>query len=352
MAVSHVKSNIVADMTGTVTVYNSQGSSITRAATDLVRPVDWNSVHNQYYTLSGNTTNASTASGTNVVFQASNPGLTFSGATDTIVFLMDPYISSYENMPFGGTSAFQNTLNGASISHAVQFFLPKAGSFSFLRLPVLMTTNSTTIATTASSISASMELRSTWNAVVYSLGTGASSKSLVSVASGSNGWTFQNSISVAANGTQYSVTQAYSANAQGDGTTRTTQYSISNTNYSFTTNQIATEWSTARYLDIAFNNSLTPGPYWLVFGYSTSSATNSTNLSAATNCHVRYSAHYCAGAPNVAFGVMGSTNLTSTPIGAGSFSTAGGGTTSAFPISAISSSASNLRPYFQLIRSA
>jgi hypothetical protein len=50
---------------------------------------------------------------------------------------------------------------------------------------------------------------------------------------------------------------------------------------------------------------------------------------------------------------MGSTNQTSgNMLGAGSFSTAGGGTTSALPISAISSSASHVRPYFQLIRSA
>lgn len=83
MAVSHVKSNTVADWTGTVTVGNSTGGTQTIAATDLVRPVDWNSVHNQFYTLTGNTTNASTASGTNVVLGATG-GLTISGATGTI----------------------------------------------------------------------------------------------------------------------------------------------------------------------------------------------------------------------------------------------------------------------------
>lgn len=85
MSILHVKNNTIADMTGTVTVYDSQGSSKTAGATDLVRPSDWNSVHNQAYTLSGNTTNASTASGTNVVFQAAG-GLTLSGNGDTIVF--------------------------------------------------------------------------------------------------------------------------------------------------------------------------------------------------------------------------------------------------------------------------
>ena len=84
MAVSHVKSDTIADFTGTITGFNSQGSTTTIAATDLVRPSDWNSVHNQFYTLSGNTSNASTASGTNVVLAASG-GVTLIGSTNTIV---------------------------------------------------------------------------------------------------------------------------------------------------------------------------------------------------------------------------------------------------------------------------
>lgn len=84
MAVSHVKSNTIADWTGTVTIGNSTGGTQTINATDLVRPGDWNSAHNQFYTLSGNTTNASTASGTNVVFQGAG-GITLGGSTGTIV---------------------------------------------------------------------------------------------------------------------------------------------------------------------------------------------------------------------------------------------------------------------------
>lgn len=89
MAVSHVKSNTVADWTGTVTVGNSTGGTQTIAATNLVRPSDWNSVHNQFYTLSGNTNNASTASGTNVVFQGLG-GATLVGSTGTIGFSVAP----------------------------------------------------------------------------------------------------------------------------------------------------------------------------------------------------------------------------------------------------------------------
>jgi hypothetical protein len=72
VALYHVKNNTIGDMTGTVTVFNSQGSTTTANATDLVRPGDWNSAHSQVITLAGNTAGASTASGTNIVFQGGN----------------------------------------------------------------------------------------------------------------------------------------------------------------------------------------------------------------------------------------------------------------------------------------
>ena len=64
-ALSHVKNVTIADFTGTFTGFNSQGSSTTIAATDIVRPSDWMSAHNQFLTLTGNTNVQSTASGTN-----------------------------------------------------------------------------------------------------------------------------------------------------------------------------------------------------------------------------------------------------------------------------------------------
>ena len=64
MAVSHVYNQTVADGT----------------ATSVVRPSDWNSVHNQFLTVSGNTAGQSTMSGTNIVFQGGN-NVTLSVAT-------------------------------------------------------------------------------------------------------------------------------------------------------------------------------------------------------------------------------------------------------------------------------
>lgn len=355
------------NLTGT-TASASNGFTLSLSAADPGAAAE----ANHHHLLGANTAGNTTASGSTIGLSGIN--LTLSGTNDSVVNISAPATSSLVGVSGisistnGSTisvyqparSSFQNidgaanqsmTLDGASVSHAVAFYMPQNGSFSFLRIPVLMTTNSTTIATTAATRSVSGQIRSTWNAVIYSLGVGANSKSLQSVASGSNGWTFMNSLSIAVNGTQYSVTQAFSANAEGAGTTRTTQYSISNTNYSLTTNQIATEWSSGRFLDIPMAASLSAGPYWLVFGYSTSALTNSAG--AWSNANVRYSNHFGQSATNMAFGVMGSTNLTSGGLmGAGSFSTAGGGTTASLPISAISSSASHVVPMFQLLRSA
>lgn len=53
ITVTHAKSNIIADWTGTVTVGNSSGGTNTLAATDLVRPQDWNSAHQVSLNLTG-----------------------------------------------------------------------------------------------------------------------------------------------------------------------------------------------------------------------------------------------------------------------------------------------------------
>ena len=53
VTVTHAKSNIVVDFAGTVTVGNSSGGTTTMAATDLVRPSDWNSAHQVSVQLTG-----------------------------------------------------------------------------------------------------------------------------------------------------------------------------------------------------------------------------------------------------------------------------------------------------------
>lgn len=108
MAISHVKSNTIADWTGTVTVGNSTGGTQTVNATDLVRPGDWNSAHNQYYTLSGNTNGASTASGTNVIFSGGN-NITLIGGGATIgISAGNGTLAGWEPFPAGNNTTFSS----------------------------------------------------------------------------------------------------------------------------------------------------------------------------------------------------------------------------------------------------
>jgi hypothetical protein len=115
MAVSHIKSNIVPDFTGTVTVFNSVGSTETRNATDLVRPSDWNSAHNQYLTLSGNTAGASTMSGTNIVFQGGN-NITMSANGVSLVFSGPD--TSAQSVQTQSTVAVQGSTGAISFGNA------------------------------------------------------------------------------------------------------------------------------------------------------------------------------------------------------------------------------------------
>lgn len=83
MSILHVKSNTIADMTGTVTVFNSAGATATAAATNLIRPGDWNSAHNFVQNIAGNTSGTSQVSGTDIVWAGGN-NITLSGNGSTI----------------------------------------------------------------------------------------------------------------------------------------------------------------------------------------------------------------------------------------------------------------------------
>lgn len=327
--------------------------------TDMVSPSDWNSAHaytmQDAVSLIGNTAGvlSNISSGTLYLAGGNNITLSQNGNSVTISELQR-FERSYENLP--GDPMTTMSFNGASASHALAFKLPYAISASFIRLPAVMITqtSATSIASQSSSWTGSHCVYSTWNAVVYSVGTGASSNSLISVASGSNGWTYMNSISVANNGTEHSYTIAYSANATGGQVTTSTQYSMTSSSYVFS-NGMFSNFNGNRFIDIDFNNSLDAGVYWLAVGYSSSSASNNTVLSNhCTNVAIRYNQHMGVSAVNSTFGILGVVNNVipgrGSQMGCGSFSTVGGGTTSAFPLSAIVASTSNIRPYFQMLR--
>jgi hypothetical protein len=104
-----------------------------------------------------------------------------------------------------------------------------------------------------------------------------------------------------------------------------------------------------KFYDIPWAASLTPGQYWLVTGGTTAATTNGTasfsNMSLATSA-------YAYSQPNLTVSPMGTANNASNQLqyGMGSFSTAGGGSTSSIPFANISSSSSHNQLFFTLAR--
>lgn len=255
-------------------------------------------------------------------------------------------ISSYQNVIMNQTAIWSN-----STSHAVAFQLPQNGSFSFLRIPALFTNASTGLTTQASSANMSAVRQYTFNAVVYSMGTGASSQSLMSVTSGSCAYAILHSASIATNGSVGSYTQALTWHQEGVSSTLSTQYSQTGGGaYPFSSGMF-TGFTNNRLLDINFAASLTPGPYWLVVGMASTTSANSARISQATTAGGYYSNHFGASQLGSVFRRFGLSDSTPAYLGGGRFSTAGGGTVSAINMSNISS-ASNQQIFFQLLRSA
>jgi hypothetical protein len=153
VGIAHAKSNVVGNWTGTVTVLNSQGSTATVAATDLVRPQDWNSAHNMLFTLSGNTSGQSTASGSNVVF-AGGSNITLQGSTDTIsIHGVAPQVTHTIFRAMHDVYTAAGTAQGNSIVSVQPFILPFPLAFSNVRCAA-----SFSVATTTNNSSAFMDL--------------------------------------------------------------------------------------------------------------------------------------------------------------------------------------------------
>lgn len=83
MLITHVFSNSLSELTGTVTVFNSAAQTITLPASSLVGVSEWNSAHNLQILLGGNTLNTSSLSATAVTL-AAGPGIYLSGTGSTV----------------------------------------------------------------------------------------------------------------------------------------------------------------------------------------------------------------------------------------------------------------------------
>lgn len=263
----------------------------------------------------------------------------------------EPLVSSFQNMyPFLQVNA-GNAQNLSSKSAAIAFQLPQAGSFSFVRLPVSMATNSTTVASNATLTSGGGFVYSTWNAVVYAMGAGASSQSLISVASGSAPFTVMNSYNFNTANSAWSITQGITGQAYGNQFTSSSLGSQTTASANFSSNW-ATRMTGNRFLDVNFANSLSAGPYWLLVGGSTSSTTSGQGAANLTLPGASLASAWIVTQGNIWLNAINDTlGSSGGAMGVGSYGTAGG-TTSILPMANISSNANNPIWPFQLLRSA
>lgn len=93
MLVTHAFSNTQADATGTATIWNGTTTS-TIAATAVPRPSDWNSGHILAFTLTGNTINQSTFTGTQLRFSGAG-GVQLGISNSSLIISGPPLATAY-----------------------------------------------------------------------------------------------------------------------------------------------------------------------------------------------------------------------------------------------------------------
>jgi hypothetical protein len=119
MSLHHVKTSPVADFTGTVTVFDSQGQTVTANASVLVRPSDWNSVHYAVYRLGGNTAGASTVSGTDVRFDGGNNITVSADTLNSRLIFNGPNTSPQTAYVFADGNGVSFGTNGSTVTATV-----------------------------------------------------------------------------------------------------------------------------------------------------------------------------------------------------------------------------------------
>jgi hypothetical protein len=295
-----------------------------------------------------------TAGGASAVSLVNSNGVSFGMSNSSNITANVGFLSYWANQIQLDNTATTTVAN--STSYIAPFFLPLPLSASYLRMPVIMSAQTTTIGTTINT-TITMSYLQTIYAMIYSQGTGGSSRSLMSVTSSSIGWTqvFKYQQAGVTNQATHSYqisygieggsTQTFAASAGQTASTQTLQSSI------------ASDFSGLRYLDIPFGNSLSAGAYWFAYGLSSTTSTQGTN--ALTNLAFTHAVIVNTNQPltNVGtgnFGNMGAATATSQDIlfGIGSYTSNAIGPVAALAMSNVSSNAKRINPYYQFVRQA
>lgn len=166
MQITHALSLTVADATGTATIWNGTTTS-TIAATGVPRPGDWNAKHALQFTFGGNTTNASTVSGTAVPF-AGTGGISIGGSNGSVLFSVGQNATVSTYVPYFPASTSSQTLGakGTSTASALVFPVPVYEDIAFNAMRILYSASYVT-----STISGQQSISSGWGLYTNNAGT-------------------------------------------------------------------------------------------------------------------------------------------------------------------------------------
>jgi len=254
--------------------------------TDIVRPSDFNSAHNQYLTLSGNTAGQSTVSGTNIVFSGAN------------------------NVTVSGVQGAGAATIGFSAAGGGGAFSANGGSSTFNTL-TFGDSNGVTFSNINGSLIATVKTDYLTTAMVSNAGSNFVAATAAFAGTNASGTIASSGISVSVHAPQTGISGA------GAGTQTATSGTIAFAN----SNGISFGMSNSSQITASYTVPSTAG---LISNINVSAGTTSNNLSA-----VVYS-----NSNNVSFGLNGSTVTASAsyPAGAsatGNFGALGAGTQTA-----------------------
>jgi hypothetical protein len=261
-AIGHTKSLTMGDAAGTVTFWNGATTSSV-AATDIVRPGDWNSAHGFTQTISGaagNTYGTSTAAGTNLVFgftgELYGSMSTGAGAATLWVGENESPLFTYEPYPLYmmGTAGSSTVALGAATRGTMSIFpfrARRAVAAGYLQMNMLA--SFTTVGTSSGRQTAGMCYG------LYSLGSGTDSGTLYTFESGSFSW------GVTANNSSYTIAQPTSTDSAG--------YTYGNTNSAGV--NITSGYTGYKMVHLPVGMTLPENEYWLgIIGTNSTSSIN------------------------------------------------------------------------------
>lgn len=241
---------------------------------------------------------------------------------------------------------------GASSNFVMPMVIPYDISFNQVRIPMSLSLGSSSFATTANT-TIGLSQSVTYFINIYSLGTGANSRSLQYVIGTSITNQFNVTAQVGAASNNQTVGQSLTYVQPGTlGTSQfTATYNLNATTIAFSTTGL-TSFNGLRWFDMPFASSLSGGAYWLGIQRSTTQSTSGTNMSGAGI--TKFNLYMTQVNSNIAaWGVASNASTDGYYIGLGLWSTNTNGTTSSsMALGNISTQASQPMLPIQFIRQA